>query len=192
MGKSKLTNQDREEIIRRHQQGETLTDLAKEFHVVRSALSNMLASRGLTAKLVIVPHNPDPLTLAYYAGVFDGEGHITICISKRANGSAQYWLQIGVCNTYVPLLDNFKADFGVGHLSKLYGPKSNAPRIPAMCWRCTSNQAMYILEAMLPFLRIKKEPAKLAIEFQKHSFSSRDLAWKQSIKEKIEALNRLS
>ena len=45
---------------------------------------------------------------------------------------------------------------------------------------------------MLPFLRIKKEPAKLAIEFQKHSFSSRDLAWKQSIKEKIEALNRLS
>jgi hypothetical protein len=45
---------------------------------------------------------------------------------------------------------------------------------------------------MLPFLRIKQEPAKLAIEFQKQSFISRDREWKQSMKEKIEALDRLS
>jgi hypothetical protein len=191
MGKSKLTNRDREEITRRHQQGETLTALAKEFHVTRTALGQMLARRGLTVEPVI-PHIPDLLTLAYYAGVFDGEGHITICASRRTNGTAQYWLQIGVGNTYLPLLESLKTDFGVGHLSKLYGPKNVRPRVPAMCWRCTSNQAMYVLEAMLPFLRIKQEPAKVAIEFQKQSFSSRDLEWKQSMKEKIAALNRLS
>jgi len=192
MGLSKLTELDREQIILRHQQGETLTDLAKEFHVVRSALSNMFARRGLSAREVIIPTVPEPLKLAYYAGIFDGEGHITIGASKRSNATINYWLQIGIVNTYLPLLEDIQRDFGVGHLSRLYGPMKMANRLPAMCWRCTSNQAMHVLEAMLPFLRLKQEVARIAIEFQRQSYVNRDQEWKLAMKQKVMALNALS
>ena len=160
------------------------------FGVNRNTISRELNRQGITTNHIIVPQTLDPFTLAYYAGIFDGEGHITIGASKRTQ-RVDYWLQIGIVNTYRPLLESLQTDFGVGHLSQLYG-SGTGNRLPAWAWRCTSNQAMAVLNALLPFLRMKLEPAKLAIEFQSRMKERPDKTWQMLMKQRITALNELS
>jgi hypothetical protein len=138
-----------------------------------------------------MPNSLDAITLAYYAGIFDGEGHVTIVGSRRSNGRVDYWLQIGIVNTYRSLLDSLLSDFGVGHLSQTSG-SGQGNCLPCWSWRCTSNQAMYVLEALLPYLRLKLEPAKLAIEFQKRPKDTCDREWQLSVRQQISLLNSAS
>jgi hypothetical protein len=191
MGRAKLTAEDHDRMLILHQQGIARADIANVFGVHVNTIGNCLRKHGYTT-IRVIPTIPEPLKLAYYAGVFDGEGHITIGASKRSNATINYWLQIGIVNTYLSLLKDLQRDFGVGHLSQLYGPMKKANHLPAMCWRCTSNQAMYVLEAMLPFLRMKHEVAQVAIEFQRQSSTNRDQEWKLAMKRKVMALNALS
>jgi hypothetical protein len=108
-------------------------------------------------------------TLAYIAGLFDGEGSIVIGCSpgrtKQANPS--YWLQVSITNTDRELIDWLHSTLG-GHIADGSHNPSRGKQRPCWAWRATSRQAQSFLQKILPYLRTKKSQALIAIEFQEH------------------------
>lgn len=101
--------------------------------------------------------------IKYVAGFFDGEGSIYICRGKKDWGT-QYTLEISFTNTNKESLDFIKNEFNCGNLNKNH--EGNEKRKTLYVLRFSSKQAKMVLEKMLPHLIIKKEKAKIAIEFQ--------------------------
>lgn len=100
----------------------------------------------------------DKLTHAYLAGIFDGEG----CISVGIAPSGKPVLHTQVGNNYKPLIE---------FLIKIYGGWFDS--IPARGnskeshrWNVTTKELREkFLSQILPYLRIKKEQAKLALHY---------------------------
>ena len=99
--------------------------------------------------------------IAYMAGIFDGEGWVGVNCSKPygAHKSPRYTLQMGVANTYIPVLEMFVDEFG-GYIKK----QSKANK-QCYSWRASSHRAKLVLETLMPYLKIKKEQAIIAIEY---------------------------
>jgi hypothetical protein len=98
---------------------------------------------------------------AYLAGFFDGEGFIGIRTIKTKKGKTYHHIVATVTQGYkgYVILELFRYYFG-GAIH------SNCNRPGHYEWMAVSRQAKVILESLLPYLRIKDEQAKLAIEFQ--------------------------
>jgi hypothetical protein len=105
---------------------------------------------------------------AYTAGLFDGEG--SVIISRRGSRSRQdgqrsiyYHLAISVANTHYGV---------IAFLERFYGGCINNGKPyrgkPIWFWTLHSENASQFLDALLPWLIIKKEEAKIGIEFQNH------------------------
>lgn len=103
--------------------------------------------------------------LAYFAGLFDGEGCIYIEKQKYKEKNTVYSLKckISMCNFNV--LNFTKSLFGgclyhdkPHHTSNRYGN--------LWSWSCYCGSAKLFLIAILPFLHIKKTEAELGIKFQ--------------------------
>jgi len=175
---------DYERAKQLHNEGQTLTQIAELFNVTPSAISYGFRAKGIAMRTRNTPKTPSKEILSYFAGFFDGEGHITIAVSKNKS-QPSYWLQIGVTGTFLSVLDDFQKEFNIGHFSETYGYETNNRR--CRHWRCTNNQAMHVLKCLLPYLRVKKDQATLAIEFQKKLATRTDTSneWKQAFKDKL-------
>ena len=95
---------------------------------------------------------------AYAAGIFDGEG----CIHITRNNRGSYALIVTVGNNNEWLVKWLQFAFGgyIGtHVSTL-------SRRPCFQWQLSANKAVEFLQAIMPYLRIKKPQAELAIQFQ--------------------------
>lgn len=86
----------------------------------------------------------DPLILAYLAGIIDSDGCITINRSTRAG------------KTYLA------ASVWGGSISR-YEPKNPEHR-PQFQWSRTGSAAAEAIAELLPYLRVKREQAALALE----------------------------
>jgi hypothetical protein len=136
-------------------------------------------------------------TLAYVAGLFDGEGSIVIgCSLKRADRrNPSYWLQVGITNTDRELLDWLHTTFG-GHISDNSHIPSRKERRPCWAWRIMSKEAQGFLIRILPYTRTKKQQALIAIEFQEHmtayastkTLSAQLLSARKEFRNKLRAL----
>ena len=102
-----------------------------------------------------VPKNTD---LAYCAGIVDGEGSITISMVS----SGTYELRLDISNTDYGVLDYFQTTFGVGKVHF----HSRPLRRVIYKYYAYGKKACFVLSLLLPYMRIKKTQAKLAIEFQ--------------------------
>lgn len=90
------------------------------------------------------------LTIAYAAGLVDGEGTITLI-----KGNSKFRSPVvSMSSTTYELVDFMKSTFG-GHIShhKTYKPHHK----PSYSWKIGYNRAIWFLELVLPFL---KEPEK--------------------------------
>jgi len=96
--------------------------------------------------------------IVYIAGFFGGEGSIFISKSKKA-----YFLTVSISNINLPVSENIQKLVG-GGVSK--SPDDRQNHSPLFRLRLYCNEAKAFLEKILPHLKIKKEQAKLAIEFQ--------------------------
>ncbi len=95
--------------------------------------------------------------LTYSAGLFDGEGYITIGEARKARGGG-FNLKAGV-----NLTRDVGALEGLHHLfGGSYKPRENAKY---KAWFVCGAKAASFLKSMLPYLKIKKEEAQLALEF---------------------------
>jgi hypothetical protein len=101
--------------------------------------------------------------LAYAAGIIDGEGCITITpqhYQKRPNIS--FTLRVVMGNTNEGVCQWFKFVFG-GHYNFLHKTKGGKP---FWQWGVSSQKAMEFLRLIIPYLKIKRSQAELAIKFQ--------------------------
>ena len=128
------------------------------------------------------------IELAYMAGLFDGEGCISI--SSHKDRHCHLHCIVNIAGKEIP--DLFKADFG-GCVIKIKKAKDYHQQV--WCWTICSNNAVRFLFAILPYWRIKTEEAKLAIEFQgvvngnkRQRLSDADRKLRFEFKDKLSAL----
>lgn len=100
------------------------------------------------------------LDIRYLAGLFDGEGHITV--TRNRAGQREYLtVGCGIANQYRPVLEQVKAQFGGNVYQQKPGER------PVFAWIARSVEMTAFLEAVLPHLQIKRRQAELGIEFQR-------------------------
>lgn len=111
----------------------------------------------------------DPTVFAYLAGMIDGDGFITITRSER-KGKEYFAPQIGIAGTRREPHDLAASLWG-GKVS-MYRPKNPNHRAQ-FCWQRMGDGAVPVIEAVLPFLRIKKEHGELALSLHEHLMNAR-------------------
>ena len=103
--------------------------------------------------------------LAYIAGLFDGDGCISIAKCKpRHPGCSPYYrlvVAVAMANEYIPRFLKFY--FG-GRVNKSSARRERWK--DQWQWHLGSDDAVAFLKAILPYLKLKREEAELAIEFQ--------------------------
>ena len=101
--------------------------------------------------------------LAYLAGIVDGEGYIGISADHRnRNPDRPCWrLRVVVTNTNEWLMHHLKFSIGGGTIRL-----RNGNLMPCYQWSIERGKAAEFLKLILPYLRLKKPQAELAIKFQ--------------------------
>lgn len=139
-----------------------------------------------------------PEQLGYITGLFDGEGYVTITKVAKGKGarSPQYLLYVGVSMTAHAPIQFLHSVFGgcnpdIGRYMKL---SIN----PVYRWGLYSTKAMQFLQKILPLSIVKKEEAKLAIEFQEHKNKGftcpllpEMIAYRESVFNKMKELKKI-
>ena len=130
--------------------------------------------------------------LAYFAGIFDGEGHISL---SRQHGKRTrkitFQLIVGMANTNEWICNQMKFTFG----GSIQPVESKGNQKPYYQWRIVSRQAFNFLTAVIPYLHLKKAQAEIGLKLQAHKghskFPSKDyLDFEQELKVAISTLNR--
>lgn len=102
-----------------------------------------------------------PPELAYIAGFFDGEGYIGITF-RQGKGYRWRTLQAKVGNTNEWVINYLKFSFG----GSIYKRKVYGNQRQSFDWTLVGNQAASFLKLILPFLKLKRPQAEIAIRFQ--------------------------
>lgn len=105
--------------------------------------------------------------LAYLAGIIDGEGTITIARAPRNDTKHRipYHIpHVKVCNTNKELIDWIHAKFG-GRNNNTRQANTKWSTLYYIRWNC--GKARDLLEAVLPYLRVKKVQATVVLDFIK-------------------------
>lgn len=104
----------------------------------------------------------DATTLAYLAGVLDSDGYISVHGSTR-RGKTYYAARVGIAGTRRQPHDLAASIWG-GTVS-LYLPKNPRHRGQYQ-WSRTGDVAAQIVAAVQPYLLVKQEQARIALEVQ--------------------------
>ena len=100
--------------------------------------------------------------LAYLAGMFDGEGCISVTYYKKRRS---YCLSVSAANIKPAVLLDLQHIFG-GSLSYCVSKQKN--RRNSWRWQISGENSGNFLTAIYPYLILKKEEARLALEFRTH------------------------
>lgn len=140
--------------------------------------------------------SPSVEDCAYLAGLFDGEGCVTIRKRPPQGPPTHYILGTSVVNTYSDALIWIRDTFG-GALNSRQ-PPGNAKR--TWTWIASCGVSYRMLQRISPFLRIKHQQAAIAIGFYErvvayngsryHPLDAEELAWRQEQYEAVRRLNR--
>lgn len=146
-----------------------------------------------------IKQDQESLDLAYMAGIFDGEGYVTIPEMKykdrKGNNSPTHCLRIGIENTYKPMLfwinrilRGYFGDKNIGHAN---GKKINYKDMYK--YILYGSEASLFLELILKHLKIKNKQAKLGIKFQNNliRFNGRNVLPKKELNKRIRYKNKL-
>jgi hypothetical protein len=111
-----------------------------------------------------VVHDLSGTTLAYLAGVIDGEGCIAIRRTKKTGSmrSTRYAAVITVGNTSRGLIQMLRTAFSAGCVTYRYPTKTKRG---AYLWNVQSQTARDVLRAVYPYLVVKREQATVLMEF---------------------------
>ena len=129
----------------------------------------------------------DKTLLAYTAGIIDGEGSISIARQSREKHIAGYSHRVQVCVTSTNewLCQWLRLNWG-GNVYK--GTTKTKPHYKqAWKWTIVTNKSINFLEAILPYLNLKRDEAELAIQWQQikrkrgsRHITSNELMWDDS------------
>lgn len=143
---------------------------------------------------------------AYTAGIFDGEGYVGIDRISKSTGSKtiHHGIRVVISQKDGLIMNWLKSNFG----GNVYQQRNNTDYF-IYRWRIHSKKAAYFLETIYPYLIIKKEQVKLALEFVnerevRHSksrtnkktgkflqLSQEECNWRIEMKEKLSKLKKV-
>lgn len=103
------------------------------------------------------------MDIAYWAGFFDGEGCISLD-SRKGKRNIIFSVSIGQANPW--LIQHLQFTFGGAVKHRSIGSCGN--KRPFWIWHAYAKQALLFLEIVCPFLKIKKQEAEIAINFQRN------------------------
>ncbi len=126
--------------------------------------SSCLKGRTAAVTIVEVPET----TLAYFAGIVDGEGCVAIRDTKyksKKTGEITrlFFLSVIVTNASLKLLERFKHYFG-GHIA--IRKKAKKHHQQTYGWHLGYRAGAAFIKRLLPYLEIKKEQAILSLRCQ--------------------------
>lgn len=131
--------------------------------------------------------------LAYFAGIIDGEGSISLIKRNKRTKSNTFTLTVIVGNTNEWLIQQLKFSFGGG----VYLIEGGGNNKDSWQWKICARKALIFLESVYPYLKIKKPQARIAITFQKHKkrsgikgCSTQYLDFEGELREAITRLNK--
>lgn len=102
---------------------------------------------------------------AWLAGFIDGEGHIgLVALRSGKYGGGRYELVVAVFNTHIPTLVSIHEDWPGGRMYTRERDTEKGHRISGTV-KWVSRKAANLLQEVYPFLRTKKEQARVALEF---------------------------
>jgi hypothetical protein len=127
-----------------------------------------------------------PTQAAYIAGFFDGEGSAYLYIRRDAVA-----MRVSFANSNLEGLEVIKGWLGVGNT----GSKSRetAEHKIGYILMLNSDAALSLLEQIKPYVVLKREQVRLAIDFQhrlKDPSLKADRSWQYDYREQVQALNR--
>ncbi len=96
------------------------------------------------------------LSKEYIAGFLDGEGCIRIHIIRKKNSKDQYALNVGFTQNNIGVLELIQNTYG----GRIYKDK-NAHKLELVC-----SKADILLRDIFPYLIVKKEEARIALEYR--------------------------
>lgn len=111
------------------------------------------------------------LDIRYVAGLFDGEGWVTI--GKQNLGGyrqysdlyVRYQLITGIQMTYRPIIEQLHQQFGGGLSLRKYAKETHRR---GYMWKVVSDPAAVFLRQLLPYLVVKKDEAEVGLLHQAH------------------------
>lgn len=109
----------------------------------------------------------DEPSRSYIAGLFDGEGSVSLIHQKQANGNMHHVLNVNIVNTNRECLDYVVLKIGFGRVSNRVYKRSNGEKAAIFKFEIRSQQANRFLKDIYPRLIIKKSRVEIALQFQK-------------------------
>jgi hypothetical protein len=136
----------------------------------------------------------DENRLAYFAGLFDGEGCINVSEVKPRPGKCSPTFQTLV---QVSMTDRRSLDLLVSSIGGSIRLANKEGARPIWIWRVYHKAAKRFLEAVLPYLVVKRPQAELLIELENgvpargghRRLSDREIDRRRRIRDEISALN---
>jgi intein/homing endonuclease len=128
---------------------------------------------------------------AYFAGLFDGEGYITVSVPKNRNSATLY---VGLGSTDFAVLELLRRSFG-GCLTAVRVSSKVSKKLSRE-WKTWNEGAANFLRIVYPYLRIKKHQAALAFKLRKvmdQTFRNKDAHRRELLLQlatEIRSLNR--
>lgn len=116
--------------------------------------------------------------IVWAAGFFDGEGSVFVEISKNKNTRRRVrnLLTASVTQTSTPCLNLFKQCFGGNITPITKSRRSHMNNSVCFVWRVRSKDAIAFLEAIAPYVVVKKEQVELALQYPLTSADGRKYA----------------
>ncbi len=104
--------------------------------------------------------------LIYLAGFVDGEGCLT---TNRTSQNGRYRPSLRVSGTYEPIMKWMKRWFG-GNYYVIHARTGQTKE--TYDWVLSTNKAIKLIEALMPYLKVKKEEAKVFVQLYKCDVST--------------------
>lgn len=105
---------------------------------------------------------------SYTAGLVDGEGSIQINPSSSSSSKKKYWcLSVQVSGCCFEVFEELQKAWNLGGITH-WTPSKGKAKQRSYNWRMYGKEAGVFLESILPYLRIKKINAEIAIDFLKN------------------------
>lgn len=109
---------------------------------------------------------PTETEVAYVAGLFDGEGCVSIHFkTETRNGKGYHQMHVRISNTHEGVLLWVQERFGGNLYNSLPGGKGG--HRPGFVLQWSNKSISPFLELLLPYLIVKREAAEIGIAFRK-------------------------
>jgi len=104
--------------------------------------------------------------LAYLAGLIDGEGYLGLLAAKKNGVVTNYKVRLCITNSSLEIMEWLVQNFGANYYAKTVKPENQNKHKVAYTWHINCGQAGRLIEAVRPYLLIKRKQADILAAYR--------------------------